>query len=170
MVTKLDKTARNVVQLLQNASLTLSTAESCTGGLISGAITSVSGSSDVFGFGVCSYANEAKMKVLGVKEETLATHGAVSEETAMEMAEGIRRLSGSDYGISTTGIAGPTGGTPGKPVGTVWIGFSSREKTCAERYVFDGRLFPEEGDKRQAIRLEAVFTALSVVEKELEKS
>lgn len=168
MVTKLDKIAKNVVQLLQNADFTLATAESCTGGLISGAITSVSGSSDVFGFGVCSYANEAKMKLLGVRAETLDAHGAVSEETAMEMAAGVRKLSSSDLGIATTGIAGPTGGTPEKPVGTVWIGFSSAEKNYAVRYVFDGKMFPEEKDTRHAIRLEAVYTALSVVEKELE--
>ncbi len=170
MVTKLDKIAENVVQLLQNTHCTIATAESCTGGLISGTITSVSGSSDVFGFGVCSYANEAKMKLLGVREETLSAHGAVSEETAMEMAQGIRRLSGSQYGISTTGIAGPTGGVPGKPVGTVWIGFSSEKKTYAVRYVFDGKMFPEEADKRQAIRLEAVYTALAIAEKEINNS
>lgn len=170
MVTKLDKIAKNVVQLLQNANSVLATAESCTGGLISGAITSVSGSSDVFGFGVCSYANEAKMKLLGVRAETLEAHGAVSEETAMEMAAGVRKLSGSDFGIATTGIAGPTGGTPEKPVGTVWIGFSSEKKTFALRYVFDGKMFPEETDTRQAIRLEAVYTALSIVKKEIENS
>lgn len=170
MVTKLDKIAENVVQLLQNTHSTLATAESCTGGLISGTITSVSGSSEVFGFGVCSYANEAKVKLLGVKEETLRIHGAVSEETAMEMAAGIRKLSGSDYGVSTTGIAGPTGGTPEKPVGTVWIGFSSENKTYAKRFVFDGKMFPEETDTRQAIRLEAVFTALTIAEKEINNS
>ncbi len=167
MVTKLDKTAENVVQLLVNKKSTIATAESCTGGLISGAITSVSGSSGVFGFGVCTYANEAKMKLLGVKSETLETVGAVSEETAMQMAEGVRRLSGSDYGISTTGIAGPDGGTPEKPVGTVWIGFSSAEKTYAKKYVFDGSIFPEQPDKRSSIRCEAVYTALSIVINEI---
>ena len=170
MVTKLDKIAENVVQLLKSAGCTLSTAESCTGGLISGTITSVSGASDVFGFGVCTYANEAKMKLLGVRAETLDSVGAVSEETAVQMAEGVRALSGADYGISTTGIAGPTGGTPEKPVGTVWIGFSSAEKSYAVRYVFDGGMFPDEADKRQAIRLETVFTALSAVKKEIENS
>lgn len=168
MVTKLDKIAENVVQLLKNSDYSLSTAESCTGGLISGAITSVAGSSSVFGYGVCTYANEAKMKLLGVRAETLDSVGAVSEETAMEMAAGIRTLSGSDYGIATTGIAGPDGGTAEKPVGTVWIGFSSKDKTYAERFIFDGKAFPEETDKRQAIRLEAVYTALSIVKKEIE--
>ncbi len=167
MVTKLDKMAENVVQLLMNKNFTLATAESCTGGLISGAITSVSGSSTVFGFGVCTYANEAKMKLLGVKSETLETVGAVSEATAMQMAEGVRLLSGADFGVSTTGIAGPDGGTPEKPVGTVWIGFSSVDKTYAVKYLFTGESFPEERDKRQAIRLEAVYNAISTVIKEI---
>lgn len=170
VVTKLDKTAGNVVQLLESMQCTLSTAESCTGGLISGAITSVSGASNVFGFGVCTYANEAKMKLLGVRSETLAAVGAVSEETAMEMASGVRNLSGSDYGISTTGIAGPDGGTPEKPVGTVWIGFSSEKKTFARKFVFDGEMFKNEGDKRHSIRLEAVYTALSVLIDEIENT
>ncbi len=167
MVTKLDKIAENVVQLLMNKNFTLATAESCTGGLISGAITSVSGSSSAFGFGVCTYANEAKMKLLGVKSETLETVGAVSEATAKQMAEGVRLLSGADFGVSTTGIAGPDGGTPEKPVGTVWIGFSSVDKTYAVKYLFTGESFPEEQDKRQAIRLEAVYNAISTVIKEI---
>lgn len=169
MVTKLDKIAENVVQLLVNKNSVLSTAESCTGGLVSAMITSVSGASGVFGFGVCTYANEAKMKLLGVKSETLDFVGAVSEETAKEMADGIRKLSGSDYGVSTTGIAGPTGGTPDKPVGTVWIGVSTAERTFAKRYVFNGGAFREYGDKRTAIRYEAVYTALNMIKEEIEK-
>lgn len=167
MVTKLDKTTENVVQLLMYKNQTISTAESCTGGLISGMLTAVPGSSSVFGFGACTYANEAKIKLLGVKAETLDTFGAVSEQTAKEMAEGIRKLSGADFGISTTGIAGPDGGTAEKPVGTVWIGFSSAEKTFAKKYVFDGLLFADGNDKRDAIRLEAVYTALKTVTEEI---
>jgi len=167
MVTKLDKIAVDVVQLLCSMGCTLSTAESCTGGLISGMITSVSGSSAVFGYGACTYANEAKIKLLGVKPETLEKYGAVSEETAKEMAAGIRALSGSDYSVTTTGIAGPDGGTAEKTVGTVWIGFSSEEKTCAVKFVFDGKSFPDENDKRSAIRLEAVYEALSIIKKEI---
>ena len=163
MVTKLDKTAKDVVQLLKSKNKTLSTAESCTGGLISGTVTAVAGSSAVFGYGACTYANEAKVKILGVKPETLDKYGAVSEQTALEMAEGIRALSGSDYSIVTTGIAGPDGGTAEKPVGTVWIGFSSEEKTFAVRYLFDGKSFPEEPDMRSAIRLEAVHAALTLL-------
>ena len=163
MVTKLDKAAENVVQLLMERGSTLATAESCTGGLISAEITSVSGSSAVFGFGVCTYANEAKMKLLGVREETLASAGAVSEETAVQMAKGIRELSGADYAVSVTGIAGPTGGTPEKPVGTVYIGCSTKTETTAKRYLFTGEKFPEAADGREAIRYETALAALETV-------
>lgn len=169
MVTKLDKTAENVVQLLKAHGLTAATAESCTGGLISAEITSVSGSSDVFGFGVCTYANEAKMKLLGVKAETLASVGAVSEETAVQMAEGVRRLSGADIAVSVTGIAGPTGGTPEKPVGTVYIGCSTAEGTYASHYLFTGEKFPEAENGREAIRYETALTALETIIKEIQK-
>jgi nicotinamide-nucleotide amidase len=100
----------------------LATAESCSGGLIAHRITNVPGSSDYFLGGVVTYANEAKMALLGVRAETLAAHGAVSEETAREMCEGVRARFGADYGVACTGIAGPGGGTPEKPVGLVYIG------------------------------------------------
>ena len=163
MVTKLDKAAENVVQLLKERGITLATAESCTGGLISAEITSVSGSSDVFGFGVCTYANEAKMKLLGVRAETLASVGAVSEETAVQMAEGVRKLAGADIAVSVTGIAGPTGGTPEKPVGTVYIGCSTKTGTSAKRYLFTGEKFPEAANGREAVRYETALTALETV-------
>jgi PncC family amidohydrolase len=163
MVTKLDKTAQDVVLLLKERGLTLATAESCTGGLISAEITSVSGSSDVFGFGVCTYANEAKMKLLGVREDTLSSVGAVSEETAVQMAEGVRRLAGADIAVSVTGIAGPTGGTPEKPVGTVYIGCSTEKGAFAKRYLFTGEQFPEAVSGREAIRYETALTALQTV-------
>ena len=169
MVTKLDKTAENVVQLLKERGLTLASAESCTGGLISAEITSVPGSSEVFGFGVCTYANEAKMKLLGVREDTLASVGAVSEETAVQMADGVRRLSGADMAVSVTGIAGPTGGTAEKPVGTVYIGFSSGERTCAKRFLFTGSGFSEAKDSREAVRYETAQTALELIASELVK-
>ncbi len=111
-----------VVKKLIDNNLKLATAESCTGGLLSGRITAVSGASEVFDCGVCSYANEIKHKVLGVSEETLNTLGAVSAETAMQMAEGVKKLANADIGVSTTGIAGPTGGTDEKPVGLVYVG------------------------------------------------
>ena len=167
MVTKLDKEAENVVQLLTERGLSIATAESCTGGLISAEITSVPGSSAVFGFGVCTYANEAKIRLLGVKEETLETVGAVSEETAVQMAEGVRKLSGADIGVSVTGIAGPSGGTPEKPVGTVYIGISTETHAFAVRNLFTGRDFPEAGDIREAIRYETALKALGLVIKEI---
>ena len=120
-----------LVKELTEKSLKIATAESCTGGLISKMITDVSGASSVFDLGVCSYANEIKEKVLGVSAFDLKTKGAVSEEVAKQMAEGVRKLSGADIGISTTGIAGPTGGTALKPVGTVYIGVSTMDKNYA---------------------------------------
>lgn len=169
MVTKLDKASDDVVKLLKERGYTLAAAESCTGGLISAEITSVSGSSVVFGYGVCTYANEAKMKLLGVKEETLASVGAVSEETAVQMAEGVRKLAGADIAVSVTGIAGPTGGTPEKPVGTVYIGCSTRTGTTAKRYLFTGEKFPEAANGREAIRYETALAALQTITEEIMK-
>lgn len=113
-----------VVNKLREKGYTLSCAESCTGGLIAKCITDISGCSDVFWGGVVSYDNIVKMNVLGVKKETLDEHGAVSFETAREMALGVKKACSTDIGISTTGIAGPGGGTRGKPVGTVYIGIA----------------------------------------------
>lgn len=113
------------VQALANKNLTVATAESCTGGSVSKRITEVAGSSAVFGCGVTTYANEMKQKLLGVRSETLAQYGAVSPQTAQEMADGVRKLSGADIGVSVTGIAGPGGGTDEKPVGLVYVGVSS---------------------------------------------
>lgn len=113
------------VQALANKNLTVATAESCTGGSVSKRITEVAGSSAVFGCGVTTYANEMKQKLLGVRGETLAQFGAVSPQTAQEMADGVRKLSGADIAVSVTGIAGPGGGTDEKPVGLVYVGVSS---------------------------------------------
>ncbi len=114
----------SVAVLLLEQGLRVSTAESCTGGLVSSRLTDVSGSSEYTTLNVVTYSNEEKMKVLGVSVETLEQHGAVSPQTAQEMAEGIRRLSGADIGLSMTGIAGPTGGNEEKPVGLVYMGLS----------------------------------------------
>lgn len=121
-----------LVEKLKAAHKTVAFAESCTGGLIAKRITDVSGASEVFGFGFVTYANEAKMKLLGVSPETLEKHGAVSPETAREMALGAKRVSGADIAVSVTGIAGPTGGTPEKPVGLVYMGvaFEGGVETC----------------------------------------
>ena len=115
-----------VVATLKEKGLTLACAESCTGGLVGKRITDVSGASEVFLGGCITYANEVKVKLLGVKEETLRRYGAVSEQTAREMAAGVRRALGADIGVSVTGIAGPGGGTKEKPVGTVFVGISSK--------------------------------------------
>jgi len=133
----------------------IASAESCTGGMISAAITSVSGASGVFDCGVCSYANFIKNKIVGVKDETLATYGAVSDRTAAEMARGVRLLSGADIGISTTGIAGPLGGTQYKPVGLVYIGVSTAMGLKTEKM-----LLGENSADRQTIRELATAAAL----------
>ena len=123
-----------VGHLLRERGLTLAVAESCTGGRIGDRITDVPGSSAYFLLGVATYADEAKVRVLGVSERTLAEHGAVSTQTAEEMAAGVRRVSGADLGLSTTGIAGPGGGTPEKPVGTVCVGLAWEGGVWSRRY------------------------------------
>ncbi len=120
-------------------------------------ITEVPGSSQVFNLGVTTYSNESKMKVLGVKEDTLLKYGAVSENTVIEMADGIRKLSQSTYGISVSGIAGPEGGTPEKPVGTVFIGLSREGKTEAKKLSL---LFDREKNK-----ILSAFSALDLLRK-----
>lgn len=127
-----------VGRMLKKAGKTLSAAESCTGGTIAAMLTSVSGSSEYFLGSVTSYANSVKTAVLGVPEEIIATHGAVSSECVAAMAEGIRRLTGSDFSVATSGIAGPGGGSEEKPVGLVWIGISSIKGTQTFRMVFKG--------------------------------
>lgn len=125
-----------VGRLLTERHETLAVAESCTGGLIANQLTDVPGSSEYFLFAGVTYANAAKMKVLGVSPETLETHGAVSEETVREMAAGARRVAGATYGLATSGIAGPTGGSDLKPVGTVCIGLATAATVRARRLRF----------------------------------
>lgn len=125
-----------VVTLLTERGLTLATAESCTGGNVAARVVSVAGASACFRGSVVAYANDVKERVLGVSGEDLERHGAVSEPVVRQMAEGAQRLLGADYGVATSGVAGPTGGTPEKPVGTVWIAVASPEGTVAERFVF----------------------------------
>lgn len=123
--------------LLREQGLTLALAESCTGGLIGSLITDVPGSSDYFLGSAVTYAYAAKEKLLGVRHDTLAVHGAVSPETAAEMAQGARRLFGADVAASVTGIAGPGGGLPGKPVGLVHVHLSAPDAEIDERHVWD---------------------------------
>ena len=126
-----------IIEEFTKNSLKLATAESCTGGSIASRITSVAGASSVFDCSVVAYSNTIKQQILGVEEKTLSTQGAVSEETVIQMAEGIKRVSGADYGISTSGIAGPSGGTAEKPVGTVWIAVVGKTKTLTRRFQFN---------------------------------
>jgi nicotinamide-nucleotide amidase len=128
-----------VGRLLRERGLTLAVAESCTGGLIGSRITDVAGSSAYFLLGVIAYSNEAKQELLGVRAETIAAHGAVSTQTAAEMAEGVRRAAGAALGVATTGIAGPGGGSPEKPVGTVCVGLAWEGGAWSRRFDLGAR-------------------------------
>ncbi len=153
-----DETLNSAVyKYLKNNGLTLATAESCTGGLLADSIVKIPGSSGVFGYGVVTYANEAKMKLLGVKAETLEKYGAVSPQTAAEMAEGVRKLSGSSIGASTTGIAGPDGGTAEKPVGLVYIAVADENGTYVKKLNLSGN--------REKVRTLAVKNVLHMIMK-----
>lgn len=152
-----------VVLNLKEKGLHLATAESCTGGLISKKITEVSGSSEVFDCGVCSYANFIKNKVLGVDNNILETCGAVSAECAMAMAKGVAELANADIGVSTTGIAGPTGGTDTKPVGLVYIGVSTPECDFAVKTL----LAENKNNNRERVRELATACAIYLVYKNI---
>jgi len=147
--------ARSLLAQMDAKGMTLATAESCTGGLIAAALTAIAGSSSVVMAGFVTYSNDAKQKMVGVRAETLASHGAVSEDVAREMAEGARTRAGVSLALSCTGIAGPGGATPGKPVGLVFIG-CAREgaATLVERHLFPG--------DRAAVRAATVAAALDL--------
>lgn len=147
--------AERLVELLRARGLTCATAESCTGGGVGAALTAVPGSSAVFLGGVVSYANAVKRDVLGVSAATLDTVGAVSPETAAQMADGVRRLAKADLAVSVTGIAGPGGGSAEKPVGLVWFGLATPDGTRTERAIFAG--------DRAAVRAKAVTHALGML-------
>ena len=136
------KLASSVVNDMTQAGKAVSTAESCTGGWVSKALTDIPGSSAVFHYGVVSYSNGAKEHILGVRNATLEEHGSVSEPVVEEMAEGVLNLSGSDVAVAVSGIAGPDGGTQEKPVGTVWFAWAVRDggkvRTETHRAHFDG--------------------------------
>jgi PncC family amidohydrolase len=141
--------------------LTIATAESCTGGFLSGTLINYPGISSAYLEGFVTYSNEAKISRLGVKRETLENYGAVSEETAKEMVEGLVKVAGTDIGISVTGIAGPGGGTLEKPVGLVYVGFSIRGRSFVRRFNFQGN--------RDEVRKQTVFNALYILKEELNK-
>jgi PncC family amidohydrolase len=145
-------------ELLRQKGLRLATAESCTGGLVSHMITNVAGSSTYYVGGVTAYAYEAKVRLLGVSWETLEKYGAVSSETVLEMAQGARIVMAADIGVAVSGIAGPGGGMPGKPVGTVWIGLSSAKRDVARHHLFLGdRLSVKEQSAQAALGLLVEF-------------
>ena len=123
---------------LKKQHLTVATAESCTGGLLAHTLTNISGSSDYFKRGVVAYSNKSKTELLGVSKDILKQYGAVSKQTAEAMAIGIKERSNTDIGISTTGIAGPTGGTKDKPVGLVYIGIAALKKVEVRKFLFKG--------------------------------
>ena len=156
-----DSLEQVVVQEMTARGLTLATAESCTGGLMGKRITDVPGASACYLGGVVSYQNEVKENLLGVRHETLITKGAVSEDTACQMAEGVRKALGADIGISTTGVAGPGGGTPEKPVGLIYVGISTGDRTWAVRI-----LRPRQS--RESLRRLASSTAFDLVRRHLE--
>jgi nicotinamide-nucleotide amidase len=149
-----------VGRLLREKESTLAVAESCTGGLISHLLTQVSGSSDYFILSIVTYSNEAKIRMLGVNPQTIKQGGAVHADTVKEMACSVRRVVGARYGLATSGIAGPSGGTVEKPVGTVWIGLDAPGATCAYRFHYSyGR--------RAMNKLMFAMKALDVLRREL---
>ena len=154
--------SEQIVRVCSEKGVKIATAESCTGGMISSAVTSVSGSSAVIELGVCSYSNRIKREVLGVKAETLEKYSEYSIQCAKEMALGVERISDADFAVSTTGVAGPSGGSEKHPVGEVYIGIANGGYIMAQRFEFHGN--------RDEIRAQACFTALQLLLKEINKS
>lgn len=150
------KLAQQLGEALKSSNYMLATAESCTGGLVSGAVTEIAGSSDWFDRGFITYSNNAKMEMLLVREETIKKHGAVSEQTAAEMALGALKNSNAQIACSITGVAGPTGGTPEKPVGTVCFAWAGKNfSTITQTHHFVG--------ERHTIRQQSVVTAFKTL-------
>jgi len=149
------KTLELIHKNLVRSKKTLGVAESCTGGLLSAALTSLPGSSAYFILGAVTYHNKAKQAVLKIPLKTLNRYGAVSRQTALLMAVNIRKKTGSDFGLSVTGIAGPSGATPGKPLGTVYICLSKNNKTDCRKFIFRG--------SRHSIRRQSVQNALNLL-------
>jgi nicotinamide-nucleotide amidase len=152
---QINSLAEYLVEAMIERDLTVSTAESCTGGLIGGALTSIAGSSSAYLGGCVTYSNQAKVELLGVRHKTILEHGAVSEACACEMAVGVRQRLHSDYAVSVTGIAGPDGGSPEKPVGSVWIGLAGPDGVRAQLHHFAG--------DRHEVRRASVAAALQAV-------
>ena len=155
-------TVEKIYREAKNKNLKISCAESCTGGLIGAALTEFPGISEIFNGSAVTYSNEAKINILGVKPETLKNFGAVSEQCAIEMAEGSRKIYDSDIAVSVTGIAGPDGGTELKPVGTVCFGISTEKNSYSFTKIFQGN--------RNDIRLQTVNNALEELLKVIKKN
>lgn len=156
-----EKLESAVVKLLTERKSVVATAESCSGGQLAHLITNVSGSSNVFNGGVVVYSNEMKTQILGISEELFLEHGAVSKQVALEMAKSVAQKFGAHFGLSTTGVAGPTGGTPEKPVGTVWIGFWSADSHFAVK----ASLFPD----REVNKERSAILALDILRRKLQE-
>ena len=150
------KLSQIVVKILRKKRLKISFAESCTGGLLSSTITSISGSSKVFSLGLVTYSNQSKIKTLKISKKLLMKHGAVSYETCLSMVKNLSKISKTDISISVTGIAGPKGGTKHKPVGLVFIGIKKGNKTLVKKYLFKNK-------KRISIQRTSVNKALNLI-------
>lgn len=148
---------KTVIEYLIRENISVATAESCTAGMIAGTLGDIPGVSKIFAEGYVTYSNEAKEKNLGVLHETLTAFGAVSEQTAREMAEGVAKKAGARLGVSSTGIAGPDGGTDEKPVGLVYIGVCFDSETVVKKNLFSG--------SRADVRQQTVFTAFEMIAK-----
>ena len=149
------KLAQKLVKLLSKKKLRVSFAESCTGGLLSSSITSISGSSKVFTLGLVTYSNQAKINILRVPKKIIMKHGAVSYETCLSMVKNLNKISKTNISVSVTGVAGPKGGTKQKPVGLVFIGIKKSNKTLIRKYLFKNK-------KRIAIQKATVNKALKL--------
>lgn len=160
--TDFDSVTKLLIKALEKKGMKVATAESCTGGLISKLLTDEAGVSEVFDCGVCSYANHIKEKILGVNPEDLEEFGAVSPQVAAQMAEGVRALANADIGISTTGIAGPTGGSHQKPVGTVFIGIATKDKTRIVKGDFSAKYNNRDKNRQLAAHL-AIYCGFSSI-------
>ena len=150
------KLADKIVNLLRKKSLKISFAESCTGGLLSSTITSISGSSKVFSLGLITYSNQSKIQILKVSKKTIMKYGAVSYETCLSMLKNLNKISKTNISVSITGIAGPKGGTNKKPVGLVFIGIKKGKKTLVKKHLFKNK-------KRIPIQRSAVNKALKLI-------
>ena len=152
----MNKLSQKVVKLLTKKKLKISFAESCTGGLLSSAITSISGSSKIFTLGLVTYSNQSKINILKVQKNTIKKNGAVSYETCLSMVKNLSKISKTSISVSITGVAGPKGGTKLKPVGLVFIGIKKGNKTLVKKYLFKNK-------KRNSIQRATVIKSLNLI-------